>query len=145
VELSVFIAIFVLVLLAAVGGVVREGNHGHFPDGCLGLGRELEGEHVGEVVELLLEVDLEEAGVAGPAEPRKEVFGVVAEEEVVAQDDEVEVAVEAIPAGRVEGFFKEEVDVLVADGLVVARSEHDHDVAAEHGQLGEEVHVALPL
>jgi hypothetical protein len=47
----------------------------------------LQREHVGEVVEFLLEGHLEQAGVAGAGEPGEEVFGVIAEEDVVPEGD----------------------------------------------------------
>lgn len=68
-QLFVLIAVFILVLFAAVGGVVGIGNQGLLAEYLASARGELNVEEVGEVVELLLEGNLEEAGVAGPVEP----------------------------------------------------------------------------
>lgn len=119
--LLVIVAAFVLVLFAAEDGVMRVADDSVAAQELLGLRGELQLEESHEVAELLLELLVEEAGVvAVPAQPREEVLARVAKENVAAELDHVEVAVEVRPRGRVEGVSDQLEDVLVFDALVVA-------------------------
>jgi hypothetical protein len=59
-ELFVFGAIFQLILLAAIGGVMGEGDHCLLFHRILSFRWKLLGEHVGKVMILLFEGNLEE-------------------------------------------------------------------------------------
>jgi hypothetical protein len=45
----------------------------------------LQGEHIGKIVKLLFESDLEQTGVAGSRKPGKKVLGVVSEKNMVSE------------------------------------------------------------